>query len=260
MSALAERSGVMSFGTGREAIDADITRTNKQELGQSSDPRLSGLFGGIEVAGGAKAAWHRKPGHAVQLAREPRAIQVECAAVALSATVYHLQIELSDVDRGVYEALDLRLGRHPSETMRYLLTRVIAYCLCYEEGIAFSKGLSTTEEPAVWVKDLQGTLRVWIEVGTPSADRLHKASKASPRLVVFTHNDPDLLKAAARERSIHKADNIEVYALDGGFLDALAAATDRNAKWTLVHTEGMLYVTSGEESFSTPVVRHTLGD
>jgi uncharacterized protein YaeQ len=53
-------------------------------------------------------------------------------AMALSATVYHLQVDLSDVDRGVYEALDLRVARHPSETMRYLLTRVIAYCLCYE--------------------------------------------------------------------------------------------------------------------------------
>jgi uncharacterized protein YaeQ len=191
--------------------------------------------------------------------REP-GIRVECATVAISATVYHLQIELSDVDRGVYEALDLRLARHPSETMRYLLTRVIAYCLCYEEGIAFSKGLSNTDEPAVWVKDLQGALRVWIEVGTPSAERLHKASKASPRLVVFTQNDPELLREAARARSIHKADRIEVYALDGTFLDALAAVTDRNAKWTLVHTEGMLYVTSGAESFSTPVVRQALGD
>jgi uncharacterized protein YaeQ len=179
--------------------------------------------------------------------------------VALSATVYHLQIELSDVDRGVYEALDLRLARHPSETMRYLLTRAIAYCLCYEEGIAFSKGLSTVDDPAIWIKDLQGTLRAWIEVGTPSAERLHKASKASPRLVVFTQNDPELLQEASRERSIHKADRIEVYALDGGFLDALAAATDRNAKWALVHTEGTLYVTSGSQSFSTAVVRHTLG-
>jgi uncharacterized protein YaeQ len=186
-------------------------------------------------------------------------IHVKCPAVALSATVYHLQIELSDVDRGVYESLDLRLGRHPSETMRYLLTRIIAYCLCYEEGIAFSKGLSTTEEPAVWVKDLQGTLQVWIEVGTPSAERLHKASKASPRLVVFTHNDPEMLQAAARERTIHKAERIEIYSLDGAFLDALAAVTDRNAKWSLVHTEGTLYITSGAESVSTTVVRHALG-
>jgi uncharacterized protein YaeQ len=180
--------------------------------------------------------------------------------MALSATVYHLQIDLSDVDRSVYQTLDLRVARHPSETMRYLLARVIAYCLCYQEGIAFSKGLSNNDDPAVWVKDLQGNLRVWIEVGTPSAERLHKASKASPRVMVFTHNDPELLKKVARSRAIYKVARIEVYALDGAFLDALDAATDRNASWTLVHTEGILYVTSGDDSITAPITRHLLSD
>ncbi|HEU4533608.1 MAG TPA: YaeQ family protein, partial [Polyangiaceae bacterium] len=114
--------------------------------------------------------------------------------MALTATMYHLRIELSDVDRGVYEQLDLRLAKHPSENARYLFTRTIAYCLCYEEGIAFSRGLAASEEPAVWVKTPDGRLALSIEVGSPSAERLHKASKASERLVVFTHYDPALLR------------------------------------------------------------------
>jgi uncharacterized protein YaeQ len=180
--------------------------------------------------------------------------------MALSATVYHLQIELSDIDRGVYESLDLRVARHPSETMRYLLARVIGYCLCYEPGIAFSKGLSATDEPAVWARDLQGSLRLWLEVGTPSPERLHKASKASPRVVVFTQGDASSLQKAARAKAIYKAESIELYPLDLAFLDALDAATDRNARWTLVHTEGTLYVTSGDVSLEMPLGRQTLGD
>jgi uncharacterized protein YaeQ len=180
--------------------------------------------------------------------------------MAASATMYHLQIDLSDVDRAVYQAIDLRVARHPSETMRYLLTRVIAYCLCYQEGIAFSKGLSTNDEPAVWVKDPHGNLRVWIEVGTPSAERLHKASKASPRVVVFTHHDPALLKKAARTKAIHRAAEIEVYALDGALLDALDGATDRNARWAIVHTEATLYLTSGDTNLSGSVTRHSLAE
>src|SRR5262245_30761707 len=117
--------------------------------------------------------------------------------MAASATLFHLQIDLSDVDRGVYQALDLRVARHPSETMPFLLTRVIALCLCYEEGIAFSKGLSTTDEPAVWVKEPDGRIALWIDVGSPSPERLHKASKAAARVGVFTHRDPELLKKAA---------------------------------------------------------------
>jgi uncharacterized protein YaeQ len=178
--------------------------------------------------------------------------------MALSATVYHLQIDLSDVDRNVYQALDLRVARHPSESMRYLLTRVLAYCLCHEEGIAFSKGLSTTEEPAVWVKDLQGNLRMWIEVGNPSPERLHKASKAAPRVVVFTQHDPALLQKAARAKAIHRAEEIAIHSLEPAFLDAVDAATDRNARWVLVHTGGQLYLTVGETTLSGAVTRHPL--
>jgi uncharacterized protein YaeQ len=178
--------------------------------------------------------------------------------VALQATVYHLRIELSDVDRAVYESLDLRVARHPSESMHYLLTRVLAYALLYEEGMAFGKGLSTTEEPPLWIKDLQGGVRAWIEVGTPTADRLHKASKAVPRVVVFTQHDPRLLVEAARSRAIHKAEQIEIYALEPGFLDELAALTDRNTRWALLRNDGLLFVTVGDKNVSGAVTRHAL--
>jgi len=179
--------------------------------------------------------------------------------MALQATVYHLQIELSDVDRGVYESLDLRIARHPSESMPYLLTRTIAYALLFEEGIAFSKGgLSSADEVPLAVRDHQGNLRVWVEIGTPSADRLHKASKASPRVVVFTQHDPRLILNQAGERDIHKADQIEIYALEARFLDQLAALTDRNARWTLLRNDGVLYVTIGEKTLSGKVTKHAL--
>ena len=179
--------------------------------------------------------------------------------MALQATVYHLQIALSDVERGVYEELDLRLGRHPSESMSYLLTRTIAYALLYEEGIAFSKGgLSTTDEPPLTIRDLQGNLRAWIEIGTPSADRLHKASKAAPRVVVFTQHDPRLLAKEAASRAIHKVERIEVYALEPAFLDELAALTDRNSRWTLTRNDGVLYVAIGDKSVSGPLTTHSL--
>ena len=149
------------------------------------------------------------------------------------ATLYHLKVSLSDVDRGVYEALDLRLARHPSETARYMLTRALAYCCCFEEGIAFSKGLSSTDEPALW-----------IEVGAPSADRLHKAKKATARVVVFTSSDLTLLRKEWATKAIHQADRIEVYTVTPGFLDALDDATDRNSSWDLTRSDGQIYVTT----------------
>jgi uncharacterized protein YaeQ len=179
--------------------------------------------------------------------------------MALGATLYHLQIELSDVDRGVYQELDLRLARHPSESMPYLLTRILAYALLYEEGISFSKGgLSSTDEAPLSVRDPQGNLRSWVEIGTPSAERLHKASKASPRLVVFTQHDPRLIVKEAGTREIYRAEQIEVYALDSRFLEKLGALTDRNARWTLLRNDGVLWVTVGTETLSGKVTKHAL--
>ncbi len=179
--------------------------------------------------------------------------------MALTSTVYHLLIDLSDLDRQVYASLDLRVARHPSETMRYMLTRVVAYCLCYEEGIQFSKGgLSATDEPPLMVRDLRGDLQVVIEIGTPAADRLHRMSKSAPRTVVYTHNDVAQLQKAVSKKVIHRLADIEVYALAPSFLDALAEATERTSTWSLVLTEGQLYVTVGEKSVAGTVTRHTL--
>jgi uncharacterized protein YaeQ len=180
--------------------------------------------------------------------------------MALTATVYHLQIDLSDVDRAVYATLDLRVARHPSESMRYMMARTLAYCLQYEEGISFSKGLSTADEPPVWIHDLQGTRVAWIDVGSPSAERLHKARKSTGRVALYTYQDLSALKREASLGRIHKAETIDVFLFDPAFLDALEAVATRNAQWTLLHHDGQLYVTSDGKVIEGTVVRASLID
>jgi uncharacterized protein YaeQ len=172
--------------------------------------------------------------------------------VALQATPVRVQVALSDVDRSVYESLDVKTARHPSETMRSVLARVLAYCLFYEEGIAFGHGLSSADEPAIEIKTLDGQWRTWLDVGTPSAERMHKAAKTAPRVVVVTQHDPRLLLEQARSQKIHKLERIEAFALDRAFLDALEPLTQRNAKWELTRSDGQLYVSSGGQSLETP--------
>ncbi len=179
--------------------------------------------------------------------------------MALTATMHHLEIPLSDVDRGVYETLDLRVARHPSESLRYMLTRVIAYALSYEEGIAFSKGgLSATDEPPVSIHDLTGVLLAWIDVGSPSAERLHKASKAARRVAVFTHVDPALLQREMASRPVHKLEAIELWLLPGAFLDALAAEVQRTMTLELVRNDGQLYATVAGKTLEGTVTRGSL--
>ena len=172
--------------------------------------------------------------------------------MALGATIYHFSIALSDVDRGVYESLDLRLARHPSEILRYLLTRTLAYCLSYEEGISFSKaGLSSNDEPPVVVQGIGGTLKAWIDVGAPSARRLHKASKAAERVLLFTHVERSLLLAEAASSPIHRLEEIEVWRLEPSFLDRVAEKLERKLAWSLTRSDGLLYLDLGGQTYES---------
>ena len=176
----------------------------------------------------------------------------------ITATIYNFEIELADSDRQVYESLALRVARHPSESEEYLVTRVLAYALEFTEGIAFSRGLSEPDEPAISVRDLTGALRAWIEIGTPDAARLHKASKAAPRVAVYTHKDPaQLLRSLAGER-IHRADALELYAVDRGVVAALAARLERRMTFSLSINERDLYLSIGDATLNGAVrVRHS---
>jgi uncharacterized protein YaeQ len=173
----------------------------------------------------------------------------------IAATIYNFDIELADSDRHVYESLALRVARHPSESEEYLVARVLAYALEFTEGIAFSRGLSEPDEPAISVRDLTGALRAWIEIGTPDAVRLHKAAKTSPRVAVYTHKDPaQFLRNLAGER-IHRAEALEIYAIDRGIISALAARLERRMAFSLSINEGELYLSIGDATLTGVVSR-----
>src|SRR5580700_5659622 len=132
--------------------------------------------------------------------------------MALGDTVYVFEVELANSDRDVYESLKLRVARHPSETAEHMLTRVLAYCLEYTEGVALTNGLSEPDEPAITVRDLTGALRAWIDVGSPEAARLHRASKAAPRVAVYTHKNASQLATRLGSERIHRLEALELYA------------------------------------------------
>jgi uncharacterized protein YaeQ len=180
--------------------------------------------------------------------------------MALTATIYNFDVQLSDVDRGVYESLSFKAAQHPSESDEYLIARILAYCLEYREGIAFSKGLAEPDEPAIAVRDLTGALQVWIEIGAPDADRLHKASKATPRVAVYSHKDAARLVQQLAGARIHKRETIDVFGVDRELIASLVQRLDRRMTLDLSVTEGHLYVTIGGDTLEGRVERHSLAE
>ena len=178
--------------------------------------------------------------------------------MALTSTIYNATVELSDVDRGVYETLDLRLARHPSETLDYMATRLLAYCLEYTEGIALTDGVSSGDEPAIVVRDLTGRLTAWIEIGLPSAERLHRGHKLAGRAAVYTHRGITQVLGELNGHGIHRAGDIPVVELDRTFVTALAESLDRRSTLSLSITEGQLYVDVGDRHLESHLVTHRL--
>jgi uncharacterized protein YaeQ len=178
--------------------------------------------------------------------------------MALTATLHTLRVALNDADRGVYQTLELRVARHPSETLPYMLARTLGYCLCWEPDIGFSKGLSTTDEPAVWVKSLDGRIQLWLDVGHPSAERLHKASKAAQRVAVCTFQDLAALTRTLAGERIHRAEAIELLGLPPPMLEPLEALVERRMDWDVAVSGGQLYVTTAGQTLSGELVRRML--
>jgi uncharacterized protein YaeQ len=179
--------------------------------------------------------------------------------LALNATIYSFAVTLNDADRGVYETLEFRVARHPSETEEFLLTRVLAYCLEYREGLAFSSGLSDPDAPALAVRDLTGAVTSWIEVGTPEAARLHKATKAAPRVAVYSHKPVGTLLARLDAERVHRSEAIEVYEVERALLDGLVARLGRRMRLDIAVTDRHLYVSLGDETLSGTVTAHQGG-
>ncbi len=170
--------------------------------------------------------------------------------------MFRFKIQLSDVSRNAYETLELRVAMHPSESVPYLLTRVIAYCLNTQRGLELTDGISAPDLPALWVKDLTGLLEMWIDIGNPSAKRLHKAAKAAKKVRVYTYRDFAILQKEVEGQNVHQVGAIEVFALQPKFLDRLGATLERDNAWEFLHDAGELSVGTKKGTITGELVAH----
>ncbi len=176
--------------------------------------------------------------------------------MTVSTQLYRFKIELADITRGVYETLDFRVAQHPSESMEYLLTRVLAYSLNFEPGLNFSaEGLHNPDEPCLRIANSFGGDLLWIEIGNPSARKLHKASKASKKVKVYTYKNPKPLLDDIKSNTVHNSDQIEIYALSTAFLEKLSAIISRESQWMLTRNEGSLMIVSNGVSIEGELLK-----
>jgi uncharacterized protein YaeQ len=176
--------------------------------------------------------------------------------LAPPTTLYRFQLNFSDIDLGIYKTLDLRLAMHPSESLAYLMTRLFAFVFNEQEYLEFSgEGLGDPDAPALSARTPGGDILLWIEIGNPSARKLHKATKAARKVKVYTYKDPNLLLKEIRENKVYHGELIEIVALDSAFLERVAARLDRKNAWDILIQDGSLQVTLGDITESTELAR-----
>jgi len=178
--------------------------------------------------------------------------------VSPKSTIYHFAIDLSDTDRGVYEAFKLPAALHPSESLEFMMARVMAFALEYGEGISFSPGIGAAEEPAISVKGLDGSCQAWIDVGAPNAGRLHRAAKMAERVAVYCHRSAEVVHQQLMQAPIFRGDEVVFYSFDESFISGLVSTLDRRNEMALSRSDGVLYVQLNGRDLSSPLFERRL--
>ncbi|OGT97194.1 MAG: hypothetical protein A2X80_07440 [Geobacteraceae bacterium GWB2_52_12] len=178
--------------------------------------------------------------------------------MALPSTIYRVNIQLSDIDQGVYEQLQTTVARHPSETEERLVARLLAYVLFYGEQLLFTKGISVGEEPDLWVKGADGRVLLWIEVGLPDAERLIKASRHAAQVALIASGRTLPNWEQQQFPKLQNIPNLSVICFDQVFINSLASKLDRSINWSVTINDGNLYMNVGNETFET-IIRQRVG-
>jgi uncharacterized protein YaeQ len=177
--------------------------------------------------------------------------------MALPSTIFKAVLDVADTDRHHYMEHVLTVARHPSETDERMMARVLAFALHASESLSFGRGLSATEEPDLWERDLTGRVALWVEVGQPDARRIRKACARADRVVVYAYGGRSVdLWWGKTGPEVARLENLSVFALDPAASEGLAALAGRTMRLQAIVQDGEALLISGDDR--VPVVLRRL--
>ena len=170
--------------------------------------------------------------------------------MALKPTIYKTRIELADSDRNCYETVSATLALHPSENLERLTARLLAFCLNWERSLAFTKGLSSTEEPDIWQQSATGEIEHWIEVGQPDPARLRKACGRARRVSVYAFGTSAPTWWKSNESDIRALPRLSVWLFSWEEIKAASRVFEaRTSDLNISIVGGTIYLDDGKGSF-----------
>lgn len=166
--------------------------------------------------------------------------------MALKSTIFKASLNIADMDRNYYGQHGLTLARHPSETDQRLMVRLLAFALYADERLEFGRGISADDEPALWLKDYGGDIKLWIEVGQPDERLLRRAANRADKVVLLAYGGRAMDAWWAKEGpAISRLDKVQVFALDDEACAGLAALAERGMDLQCTVQDGQVWLTDG---------------
>jgi uncharacterized protein YaeQ len=176
--------------------------------------------------------------------------------MALGATIYKLSLDVSDMTRNVYGNFPVTIAKHPSETDERVMVRAFAFGLFAHERLEFGRGISTDDEPALWLKDYTGDIIEWIDVGLPDERLLRKACGRAARVSLFVYGGKATqVWWSQNENALARLRNLQVIEVPFAATQALAKLADRNMALSMTIDEGSVLVAGASETIEIePIV------
>jgi uncharacterized protein YaeQ len=168
--------------------------------------------------------------------------------MALKATIFKAQVQVADMDRNHYQAHQLTLARHPSETDRRMMVRLLAFALNADEALSFTRGLSTDDEPDLWQKSLTGDIGLWIDIGQPDEKRIRKACGRAQQVIIYSYggHGAEIWWEQIRDK-LKRFDNLQVINLPASACQKLGNLANRNMQLQCTIQDGQAWLTLDNE-------------
>lgn len=169
--------------------------------------------------------------------------------MALKSTIFKVKLNVSDLNRDLYDDFPLAVARHPSETDARMMLRIAAFALHADARLEFGRGISTDDEPDLWRKDLTGLVELWIELGTPDPDRLRKACGRARQVVLYAYREGSFKTWWAKNAfPLARFSNLSVYSISDTEYAELAALAAPSMELQCTISGGELWLTDGSRS------------
>jgi uncharacterized protein YaeQ len=165
--------------------------------------------------------------------------------MALKATIFKVNLQISDMDRQYYQGHDLTIARHPSENDERMMLRLMAFAMNASDSLSFTKGISTTEEPDIWQKNLTDDIELWIELGQPDEKRIKQAANKSDRVKIYTYNKKSSdVWWKQNQQFINSLKNVEVFEFSEGAGNELTSLVEKTMQLQCMIEQAQMWLSN----------------